>query len=311
MILVTGGTGFVGRTLVKQLVDMDYPVRIILRPSWRSPEIPRGIPLEVAISSLNDERGLRAAMVGVNTVYHLAGVEQRGVYGDLMAVDIRGTRAVVNAALDAGVDRIFYLSHIGADRSSAYPVAKAKAIAEQYIRKSGLNYTIFRSAIVYGPTDGFTTSLARLLYALPFIFLIPGDGRSLLQPLWIEDLVTCLVWALDDVRTYNETYELGGPEQLTLKQIMTIIMETLGIHRRLVSVRSSYLRALTVFLEAIFPGLPISVFWLDYLATNHTCALDTLPRVFNLLPDRMSHQLGYLQATNWRVSLFKTMFRRK
>jgi NADH dehydrogenase len=150
-----------------------------------------------------------------------------------------------------------------------------------------------------------------LLYALPFIFLIPGDGRSLLQPLWIEDLVTCLVWALDDVRTYNETYELGGPEQLTLKQIMTIIMETLGIHRRLVSVRSSYLRALTVFLEAIFPGLPISVFWLDYLATNHTCALDTLPRVFNLLPDRMSHQLGYLQATNWRVSLFKTMFRRK
>lgn len=311
MILVTGGTGFIGRALVKQLVELGVPVRIVLRPSQHSPEVPQGIPLEVAISNLSNERSLRAAMVGVDTVYHLAGVEQRGAYGDLMAVDIRGTGAVVNAALDAGVERFFYLSHIGADRSSAYPVLKAKAIAEQYIRKSGLDYTIVRSAIVYGPNDGFTTSLARLLYAFPFVFFVPGDGRSLLQPLWIEDLVTYLVWALDDLHTLNETYEIGGPEQMSLKQILTLMMEKLGIQRRLVSVRFPYLKGFTILLESIFPGLPVSVFWLDYLATNHTCALDTLPREFNLLPARMSYQLDYLSNTNWQASLLKNLLRRK
>jgi uncharacterized protein YbjT (DUF2867 family) len=311
MILVTGGTGFVGRALVKLLAEMDYPVRIVLRPSNRSPEIPQGVPVEVAISNLSSERSLRAAMVGVDTVYHLAGVEHRGAYADLMAVDIRGTHAVINAALDAGVERLFYLSHLGADRSSAYPVAKAKAIAEQYIRRSGLNYTIFRSAIVYGPNDGFTTGLARLLYAFPFIFMIPGEGKSLLQPLWIEDLVTCMAWALDDPRTSNETYELGGSEQLTFKQIITLMMEMLGIKRRLVAIRPPYLRGLTVLLESLFPGLPVSVFWLDYLATNHICALDSIPRAFNLLPARMSYQLGYLGETNWQVSLLTNLFRRK
>jgi uncharacterized protein YbjT (DUF2867 family) len=311
MILVTGGTGFVGRALVKLLAEMDYPVRIVLRPSNLSPEIPQGVPVEVAISNLSDERSLRAAMAGVDTVYHLAGVEHRGAYGDLMAVDIRGTHSVVNAALDAGVERIFYLSHLGADRSSAYPVHKAKAIAEQYIRRSGLSYTIFRSALVYGPNDGFTSGLARLLHAFPLIFLTPGEGKNLLQPLWVEDLVTCMVWAMDDPRTINETYEVGGPEQLMLRDVVTMIMDCLDIHRRLVAVRPPYLRGVTVLLEALFPGLPVSVFWLDYFAANHTCSLDVLPRTFNLMPARMSYQLGYLRETNWQESLLSNLLRRK
>jgi NADH dehydrogenase len=189
------------KALVRQLVEVGREVRILLRPSPRTPDLPIGVPVDVAVSSLNDERGLRAALVGVDTVYHLAGVERRGAYANLMSVDIQGTRNVVYAAVDAGVDRIFYVSHLGADRASAYPVPKIKAIAEEYIRRSGLDYTILRSAILYGPKDGFTTGLARLLSAMPLFFLLPSDGRTLLQPLWVEDLVTCLTWALDDDRT--------------------------------------------------------------------------------------------------------------
>src|SRR5690554_4093579 len=222
MILVTGGTGFVGKALIRHLVENGLPVRTLIRPSTRSPNLPRGVPVDVAVTALNDERGLRAAMVGVDTVYHLASGEWKGARASLMEIDIQGTQAVVRAAQDAGVERIFYISHLGADRASAYPVLKVKAIAEEYIRRSGLDYTILRSAILFGPGDGLTTGLARIMQAVPFGLLTPGDGSVLLQPLWVEDLVTCLVWALDDPDTRNRTFEVGGPEYLTFSQVASL-----------------------------------------------------------------------------------------
>lgn len=311
MILVTGGTGFIGRALVRNLAESGYPVRTLIRPSAQTPRLPRGVPVEVAVSSLTDERGLRAAMVGVDVLYHLAGVERGSPYVSLSDVDIQGTRAVVRAAADARIERIFFVSHLGADRASAYPVIKAKGIAEDFIRRSGMDYTILRSAIAYGPDDGFTTGLAALLHTLPYIFLVPGDGKSLLQPIWVEDLATCLTWALDDETTRNETFEVGGPEYFTFNQIVEMIMQVTGIQRRLVHTRPPYLRFLTQFLDAVFPGLPSSVYWLDYLAINRTCALDTIPRIFNLLPARISQHLGHLEGRNWRSVLLRNLLRRR
>ena len=248
-------------------------------------------------------RGLRAALVGVDTVYHLAGAERRGARGNLMNVDIQGTQAVTRAAVDAGVRRFFYISHLGADRASAFPLLKAKGIAEEYIRRSGLDYTILRSALVYGANDHFTSGLARLLQAQPFFFLVPGDGQTLLQPLWVEDLVTCLVWALDDHQTRGQTYSLGGPEFIPFDQILTMVMEATQMQRKIVPIAPPYLRFLTVILEQILPALPASVYWLDYLASNRTCSFDTIPRTFNLIPSRLTHRLEYLKNQNWRASL--------
>jgi len=250
-------------------------------------------------------------MVGVDTVYHLAGGEWRGAYADLMEIDIRGTQYVVEAAVDAGVGRIFYVSHLGADRASAYPVFKAKAVAEEYIRRSGIDYTILRTAIIFGVNDGFTTGLAQILLVQPIFFLVPGDGQNLLQPLWVEDLATCLTWALDDERTRAQTFEVGGPEYMTFNQVVTLIMGVSGIRRRLVHVRPPYLRAMTVLLESLLPILPVSVYWLDYLAANRTCALDTIPRIFNLMPARLSQRLAYLQGQDWRRDLWKSVLRRR
>ncbi len=311
MILVTGGTGFIGRRLVRQLVEAGHDVRLLIRPSPVTPNLPRGVGVNVALTSLDDMRGLRAAMVDVDTVYHLAGDEWRGAEADLLKTDIQGTQAVIQTAAEAGADRIFYVSHLGADRASAYPVFKAKAIAEELIRRSGVDYTILRSALVFGAGDGFTTGLARLIHALPYFFLVPGEGDAVVQPLWVEDLVTCLTWALDDNQTRNQTYELGGPEYLTFTESLELIMDVIGVERALIPTRPPYLRALTVLLENVLPGLPVTVYWLDYLAANRTCSLDTIPRVFGLMPSRFAQRLGYLENGNWGRDFWTTLLRRR
>ncbi len=299
-ILITGATGFIGNALTRHLWDMEYEIRALLRPSPTSPRLPPGIPLEVAVTSLNDPRGLRAALVDIDIVYHLASEERRGGQADLLKTDIQGTQQLVKAAEDTGVDRFFFLSHLGADRASAYPVMTAKAIAEDALRKSSLEYTIIRSGIVYGKNDEFTTGLSQLIHLIPFFFLLPDGGETLLQPLWVEDLCTALVWAMDDEDTRRQMYEIGGPEQLSFREIVTTILDVLEKKRALVAVNTPYLRILTVLVEYLLPSPPTNVFWLDYLATNRTCSLTTLPHRFDLLPSYFGKRLDYLQDQNWR-----------
>ncbi len=139
-------------------------------------------------------------------------------------------------AADAGVERFLYLSHLGADRASAYALLKSKAIAESYIIHSGVPYTIFRSAAVFGPGDQFTTELARMLRISPGIFMLPGDGANMLQPLWVEDLVTCLTLAMEDPSLTGQTLSIGGPEYLRFREIIKIIMAATQSPRWIVSV---------------------------------------------------------------------------
>jgi len=165
--------------------------------------------------------------------------------------------------------------------------------------------------LVFGLNDHFTSSLARLLNALPFFFFVPEEGNTLLQPIWVEDLVTCLVWALDDSLTINQTYSVGGPEYLTFNHIIQSVLDTIKLRRSIVHVFPPYLRAMTVVFESMFPGMPVSVYWLDYLAVNRTTNLDALPRIFNILPSQFDQRLDHLKDTNWRISLLRTLFRRR
>jgi NADH dehydrogenase len=308
MILVTGGTGFLGNALTRQLVTAGHRVRLLIRPSPTSPNLPRGVPVEVAMTGLGDVRGLRAALRGVDVIYHLAGAEQRGARGSMFDVDIKGTQNLAQAASDARVDRFFYVSHLGADRASAYPVMKAKGIAEEFIRRSGAPHTIFRSAFLYGPGDHFTTDIARLIHLFPIMF-IPASN-ALLQPLWVEDLATCMVWSLDNLKTVNETYEVGGPEFFSFRQVVQAVSVALQKPRLLAPLALPSMRALTVFLEYIFPRFPASVYWLDYLSINRTCAVDSVPRNFGFLPARFTYRLDHLKAVDW-FSMLRASLRRR
>jgi len=295
MILVTGGTGFIGQYLIRHLVEIDRPVRTLLKPSPKSPKLPRGVAVEVAVSSLKDERSLRAAMKDVDVVIHLAGAERLGSRSDLEGVDVEGTRMIAQVAAQAGVKRIIYLSHLGADRASAYPVLKAKGIAENFIIQSGVDYTIFRSAPAFGPGDQFTTSLVKILKISPGIFLMPGKGDSLVQPIWVGDLVFCIGLALDNPEAVNRVYSVGGGEYLKFSEVVEILMEMSQVRRTITSIGPAYLRMITLWMENTFRNFPISLFWLDYLSTDRTCPVDTLPRQFGLIPARFGQMLGYLQ----------------
>jgi NADH dehydrogenase len=294
MILVTGATGFIGRALVRHISETGQEVRVLLRPSPSSPRLPKGVPVEVSVVSLNDERGVRAALRGVNRVFHLASAAGHGRHGNLFTTDIEGTRILAHAAQDAGVERLIFLSHVGADRMSAFPIHKAKGIAEEHIRKSGVPHTILRSTIVFGPEDRFTNYIAATLRSVPFFFPVPGDGRILLQPLWVEDLVTALLWALQNPDTLNQTYELGGGEFFTFRQVVATIMNITRARRAILPMSIPFMRGLFVTLDSMIPNANISTYWLDYLAVNRTCPVENLTRNFGLMPARFGYRLDYL-----------------
>src|SRR5690606_11369125 len=132
--------GFIGQRLIARLSEEGAAIRTLLRPSTETPRLPRGVSVQAAISSLTDGRGLRAALVGVNTVFHLAGVDWNDPAANFQATESQGTRSLLDAAQDAGVKRFVFLSHLDADRAAAYPMLKSKGIAEEFIRTSGLDY---------------------------------------------------------------------------------------------------------------------------------------------------------------------------
>lgn len=299
VILVTGGTGFIGRALLRHLFESGRDTRVLIRPSRRSPRLPKGLPVEAAVVSLSDERAIRAALKGVDQIIHLAGAESQGRNASLLTVDMQGTENLARVAADSGIRRFVYVSHIGATRSSGFPVFKAKGIAEEHIKRAGVPYSIFRTSIVYGPEDHFTTNLSRLLQMSPGFFPLPASARAVVQPLWVEDLVTVLLWSLDNETTLNRTYEIGGSEYFTVRQIVEMLMQVTHRPRVLFELHPVFMRALIVTLESFIPNYPASSFWLDYISINRTCPVENLPQMFGLMPARFSYRLDYLKRTPW------------
>ena len=295
MILVTGGTGFIGRILVSHLVTLGYPVRLLLNPSRDYPKLPRGVSVEVAISSMNDERNLRASMKDIDTVFHLVGTEWKGIHAEYEEVDIRAARMFSNVARQMNVKRFIYMSHIGADKSSAYNLLRAKALAEAAIRESGVPYTIVRSGIVYGQNDHFTTTLRDFILKTRGPLLIPGGDETLIQPIWVEDLITALMLCMDDDTTLNQTIFTGGIETFSFRECLELVMQTIHKKKRIIPVQSSILRSIYIANEQWFPKHIPMYFWLDYMAEDRITSLDILPREFGLMPTRMTLNIDYLR----------------
>ena len=299
LIAITGATGFIGRALVTRLVQSGAPVRCLLRPQARTPQLPRSFAVPVANADLESGHGLAAACAGARVVIHLAGNYARGTAASLMAADYRGTLQLLQAAQQAGVQRFVYLSHLGADRASAFQLLKIKGLAEEFIRQSGVPFTIVQSAPVFGTGDALPSMLAALLRLAPGVFVRPGPSDARWQPLWVQDLVHGLVAVCAERGFENRTIEIGGPEALTLNEVLAAIMAAIGVHRQIITAPLAYSRPAMRVWRTLWPQSPLAGCWLDLLAVNQACEINSMQRFFELRPARFSPNLGYLRGHSW------------
>jgi NADH dehydrogenase len=308
MVLITGATGFVGRALLRRLLQEQREVRCLLRPSKHTPPLPPG-SMHIVTSTLHDLPSLRVAMQNVDAVVHLAGAwRDRG--GDAAEwVNRQGTANVVEAAVEAGVGQFIYLSHIHADRNSAYPLLRSKGAAEEIIRASGLSFTILRSSLIFGPDDHFTTVLAMLLKVIPFVFPVVGEGKTRFQPIHVDDVARCLAGCLDVYHLEDTVLPIGGPQHLSYSEILDAVMETLNVRRVRLRLRLPAMRALVGLSRLCFPHPPVSHAQIDLFAIDNTTDLGNVPRNFDFEPQRFPASLGYLRRKGWRRAFLRQVYR--
>ncbi len=305
MILVTGATGFVGRTLVERLLAEGQPVRVLLTGRLEERlERPTKIPwltqregVEIVPGSLQDLESLHHALIGVHTVFHLASAQWWGRRRDLDRIDLKGTDNIITAARSARIGRLVVLSHLGASPASAFMLLRAKGQVEEVVRASGLAFTIFRSGIVFGRGDSFVNGIVRMLRINPLVFLQPGQGEGLLHPIYITDLVEALARSLEALNTVDQTLEIGGPEYMTFNEMVRTVMRVTGLRRMLIPVPPHTLRALTNLANRLLPIWPMTPQWLDILAANRTAPLGNMFDLFQVRTVRFEDTiLTYLRG---------------
>ena len=316
MILVTGATGFIGRHLVRELVSRGLPVRCLLpdnraRRFLRDYENSERVPDLISGNILDDE-ALYQAVTGVHTIIHLESAQWWGSERNLERIELAGTRNLVAVARAARVGRIITLSQLGASSSSAYVLHRIKGQMEEIIRNSGLAYTILRSGIVFGEDDAFFNHIAMMIATNPIIHLMPGQGEIALHPIYIDDIVQCLLRSLESLDAVDNMMEVGGPEYITYEDLLLTIMRITGNRRLIIPVPPYSLRLMTRIYGLIFPRSLTTPQWLDILATNRTTQLGNTYDYFGIRPRRIEDtMLTYMKKPNYFFRSLRTIFRRR
>ena len=232
MILVTGGTGFVGSHLVRRMREQGLPVRALVRHPEKAADL-KALGAELAPGDINDTASLEKACAGVERIVHLVGIIQETPRATFEKIHVEGTRNLLQAAKTAGVRHFLYQSALGTRPGAKSEYHKTKWQAEELVRESGIPFTILRPSLIYGPGDQFTLRLAQMIARSPVLPVI-GSGKSKVQPIYIDDVVNCIVKAVTGDSFLNEIYEIGGPEQLTYEEVTKAIAHAMGIHRPVV-----------------------------------------------------------------------------
>jgi uncharacterized protein YbjT (DUF2867 family) len=287
MIVVTGGTGYVGSYVVRRLYEMGMPVKAMIRSRARAIKEGRlqGLPIELIEGDVTKPETLGPAIDGARAIIHTVAIAFEKGKATYEAVNDIGTVNTVEASRKAGIRRFINVSQLGAHPDLPYRFLASKGRAQAYLAGTDLDWTAFRPSVIWGPEDEFANTFARLVPLTPFIFPIVGDENAKFQPVWVEDVATCIANAVDDPSTIGKEFELGGPEILTLEQIERRTLEAVGRRRLMVRFPMPLLRFLVSLIEKLLPNPPVTRSLLELLAVSN---VTTSNAIHKFVPDPRS-----------------------
>lgn len=296
-VAVTGGTGFVGRAVVRALIRHGLEVALLRRPG---PQARRSRDANLTLvevaraggriveGDLADVGALSELVAGADAVVHLVGIIRERPGATFDEVVVAGTRRVVAAARSAGIGRFIFMSALGADPRDPLPYPRTKGEAERIVREAGFaDAVIFRPSVIYGPGDGFVGLLARMLRRLP-VFPVFGDGSYPLHPVpvWVVSEAVAQAAAAPAAAQgagAARVYEVGGADVVTYRELLALVAERLGVRPRFVGVPLSTARAV-VRAGQYLPGFPITAQQLELLVRGSVGDTRAFYADFNVRP---------------------------
>jgi NADH dehydrogenase len=250
LVTVFGGSGFLGRNVVRALAKRDFRIRVaVRRPELAGHLQPLGRvgQIHAVQANLRYPASVEAAMRDSHVAINLVGILTASGAQSFDAVQAKGAQTVAQAAAAAGA-RMVHVSAIGADENSLSAYARSKAAGEKAVLAAAPSATILRPSVVFGPEDQFTNRFAGLARMSPMLPLI-GGGLTKMQPVYVGDVATAVAEAVDGKAKPGATYELGGPEVLTMREIMEVILAITERNRMLVSLPFGLARLQALFLQ--------------------------------------------------------------
>ncbi len=224
-IFLAGGTGFVGGHVRRALLAKGHAIRLLVHKSGSGGE--PGV--EEVVGDATAPQSFGGALAGCDAVVNLIGIirqfPRRGV--TFQRLHIEATRNIVSAARQAGVKRYLQMSALGASADSSSGYFRSKSAAEEEVRRSGLDYTIFRPSVIFGPKDDFINQLVGYLRSFPAMPVI-GDGAYRMQPICADDVARCFAQALEKPETIGKSYDLCGPDRMSYNELLDVIGRAVG-----------------------------------------------------------------------------------
>ncbi|UCH87170.1 MAG: complex I NDUFA9 subunit family protein [Dehalococcoidia bacterium] len=272
MILVAGGTGFVGGGIVRELARRGKPVAVLTRSAAKATTRFPDIEVEYREGDVRDPASLAAAVQGAEVVigcvqFPNSPIENQRRGHTFEETDAAGTERLVEASKAAGVQRYIYVSGAGAAADAKYHWFRAKWRAETAVRDSGITYVIFRPSWVYGPEDHSLNRFLTMSRFLPFVPIIGVGSRQRLQPVFIDDLGWAVAEAVDNRAADNRVLEIGGPEVLTMKEIVRTGLEVLNRRRFILPIPKVLMKAQSALLQFL-PRPPLTPDAVDFITMD-------------------------------------------
>jgi len=272
LITVFGGSGFIGRNLVRDLADRGARVRVAVRhPNQALFLKPMGDvgQIQIVQANLRHAPSVAAAVEGADAVINLVGILFESGKQKFDEIQAKGAGRVAEAAAKAGVSRLVHISAIGADAASPSKYARAKAAGEEAVKAAFPTATILRPSIVFGPDDDFFNRFAGLATISPALPLIGGETKF--QPVYVGDVADAITAALEDEKSAGKTYELGGPRTYTFRELMELTLKEIQRKRMLITVPFGLAKFKAAFLQ-ILPNPLLTVDQVKLLAFDNVVA---------------------------------------